>query len=262
MSDRKARVLIYDIETSPLIGYTWGVWQQDVVKVLHEWQILTVAWKWFGEKKVHCIGQDDFKNYKKGVNNDIEVVKRIHELFDEADIVIAHNGNSFDQKKCQARMMVHGMAPPSPYKQIDTKLVAKRYAAFTRNNLKWLAQDLGVAQKGDPGGIATWEGCLNGDPKMWKKMKQYNKQDIPPLEDLYIKFLPWISNHPNIGRLLNKTDVCPKCGSDKLQSRGYRVTNVTKYRRAQCQSCGGWCSFRIADKQETDDKPGYVNFVG
>lgn len=257
---KKPRILIYDIEASPIIGYTWGIWQQNVVEVIDDWQILSVAWKWHGEKKIHCVGQDDFPNWEPGVNNDVSVVRQIHKLFDEADIVVAHNGNRFDQKKCNARMMVHGLKPPSPYKQVDTMLVAKRYGAFTSNRLKSLAEDLKVQQKGNAGGFETWKGCLKGDKKAWKTMKQYNRDDIPPLEDLYVKFLPWITNHPNVARLLDESEGCPKCGSKKLQSRGYRVTNVTKYRRAQCQDCGGWCSFRMAERKETDDKPKYVNF--
>lgn len=258
--ERKAKILIYDIETSPIIGYTWGVWQTDVVQVLNDWQILTVAWKWYGEKKVHCIGQDDFSDYKAGVNNDYEVVKKLRDLLDEADIVIAHNGNSFDQKKTQTRIVIHDIEPPSPYKQIDTKLVAKRYFKFTRNNLKYLAQDLNVEQKGESGGMETWHGCLQGDKKAWKQMKKYNKQDIPPLEDLYVKFLPWISNHPNMARLTNKHNVCPNCESVNVQKRGYRVTNVSKFRRFQCQDCAHWFSGRLAEKADVDLKPQFTNY--
>lgn len=262
MEERNAKILIYDIETSPIIGYTWGVWQTDVIQIKEDWQILTVAWKWLGEKKVHCYGQDDFKGYTPGVNNDKKLVELIHELFNEADIVIAHNGNSFDQKKVQARMMIHGMSPPSPYKQIDTKLIAKRYAAFSRNNLKWLAKDFDVAQKGDPGGFETWEGCLAGDKKAWNRMKKYNKQDIPPLEDIYLRFLPWISNHPNIARITDNSAVCPKCGSDKgFQRRGFAHTNVGKAQRYQCKNCRGWVQSRQKFGKNEDVKPTYVNIT-
>lgn len=253
-------MLVYDIETSPIIGYTWGVWQQDVVKIKEDWQILSVAWKWLGENKVYCIGQDDMPNYKPGVNNDLEVVKKIHELFNEADVVIAHNGNRFDQPKCQARMMIHGLKPPKPYRQIDTKLIAKRYAAFTRNNLKWLAKDLNVAQKGDPGGIETWEGCLAGDPKAWAKMKKYNKQDIPPLEDIYLRLLPWITNHPNMARITDIPEACPKCGAkNSMKKEGFSYTTVGKKQQYSCKKCFGWSTSRTALKQVEDTRPNYVN---
>jgi hypothetical protein len=260
--ERKTNILCYDIETSPIIGYTWGVWQTDVIQIKEDWQILSVAWKWVGEKKVHCLGQDDFPDYKPGVNNDFELVKKIHELFDKADVVIAHNGNRFDQPKCQARMMIHGLKPPSPYKQLDTKIIAKRYASFTRNNLKWLAKDLKVNQKGDPGGFETWEGCLAGDPKSWAKMKKYNKQDIPPLEDIYLKLRPWVTNHPNMARIGDRPDACPKCGANNSRKKeGCSYTTVGKKQQYSCTKCGGWCTDRTPLKTNEDTRPSYVNQV-
>jgi DNA-directed RNA polymerase subunit RPC12/RpoP len=250
------KVLIYDIETSPIIGYTWGVWEQNVIEVIEDWQILSVAWKWLGEKKTHVLGQDDLRGYVPGVNDDSAIVAILWDLFDEADIVVAHNGNSFDQKKSQARMMIRGLTPPSPYKQIDTKCIAKKYAAFTRNNLKHLANDLNTFnKKGDAGGFETWQGCLAGDKKAWATMKKYNKQDITTLEDLYLKLLPWMQTHPTAG----EKNACPKCGSKELQYRGFAVTNVAKYRRVHCQNCGGWSRERIAIK---DDKQVFVNIAG
>jgi hypothetical protein len=241
----KPKVLIYDIETSPIIGFTWGIWQTDVIKVKEDWQILSVAWKWLGEKGVHVLGQDDFPDYQPGVNNDKSIVEFIHGLFDTADIVIAHNGDSFDQKKCQARMIIHNMAPPSPYKQLDTKKIAKRYAAFTSNKLGDLAKGFNVSLKGSPGGFETWLGCLDGDPKSWARMKRYNKQDIPPLEDIYKKLLPWITNHPAMNVLNGKPESCPKCGGGPLHSRGLTAPTKTGRRnRYQCTSCWGWCQSR------------------
>lgn len=235
-----SRVLLYDIENSPIISYNWGIWEQNAVEIVEDWQILTVAWKWLDEKKVYVIGQDDFDDWKPGVNNDKNVVKKIHELFNEADVVIAHNGDSFDQKKSQARMLVHGMQPPSPYRQIDTKKVAKRYARFTSVRLGHLGGFLGVGQKLETGGFATWKGCLAGDPASWSKMKKYNKQDVSLLEEVYLKLRPWIQNHPGLNVLDNKPEACPKCGEGPLQARGFAVSKVGKKQRYQCQSCGGW----------------------
>jgi hypothetical protein len=246
----KPRVLIYDIETTPILGYTWGIWQQDVIKVKEDWQILSVAWKFLGDRGVQVVGQDDFPDYKPGVIDDRNVVEYLHGLFDQADIVIAHNGDSFDQKKARARMITLNMAPPSPYKELDTKKIAKRVGAFTSNRLGDLAKQFGVAQKGSPGGFETWEGCMAGNPRAWARMKKYNKQDIPPLEDIYKKLLPWINNHPSMAVLSDRPDACPKCGSTEgMLSRGLTApTKTGRYRRYQCKSCWGWCQARKSEK--------------
>lgn len=250
-----AKTLIYDIETSPIVSYNWGIWEQNAIEVIDEWQILSVAWKWLGEKKVHVVGQDDLKGYKPGVNNDKEVVKLIHQLFDEADIVIAHNGNSFDQKKSHARMLVHGLIPPSPYKQIDTKKEAKKIGAFTSNRLGDLAKQLDVSLKGSPGGFATWKGCLAGDKKAWRKMKKYNKQDIPPLEELYLKLRPWMTTHPAINVYTDRPNACPKCGGSKMyKGMKYTATNTNKYQYFRCLDCGGMSKSRIPEYKQADER--------
>lgn len=245
---KKPRILCYDIETSPIISYNWGIWEQNAIEIIEDWQILSVAYRWLGEKKVYCVAQCDFPNYKPGVNNDTNVVKFMHGLFNEADIVVAHNGDSFDAKKARSRMLIRGLQPPSPYKQIDTKLIAKRVGAFTSNRLKDLANDLDIARKGDPGGFETWKGCLMGNPRAWARMKRYNKLDIPPLEELYLRLRPWMTNHPSVAILSDKPDGCPKCGHTVLQSRGSSVTSTGKKQRYQCQGCGGWSYGRKIEK--------------
>jgi len=252
------RVLIYDIETSPLIGYTWGIWEQNVIKIKEDWKILTIAWKWLGESKVHVIGQDDFPDYKPGVNNDFMIACKLRELLDEADITMAHNGDQFDIKRVMTRIIVHQIPPPSPTIQMDTKKIFKRLGAFTSNRLKDLAKDLQVHQKGDPGGFETWEGCLAGDPKAWAHMKRYNKQDIPPLEDIYIKVRPYMQNHPAMNLGAGQEEACPKCGEGPMQKRGtIKRAKSTTYQRYQCQACGGWSQSRTAIKTLT--KVAYVN---
>lgn len=239
------KVLIFDIETSPLIGYTWGEWQQDVIKLLQDFQVLTIAWKWLGEKKIHCLGQDDFKDYKPGKINDRSLLQAFHPIISEADVVVAHNGDQFDVKKLNARMIVQGLKPYSPVKQYDTKKAAKRIGGFTSNRLGRLASDMDVARKGDPGGFGTWEGCLAGDPKAWAKMKKYNKLDLPPLEDIYKVLAPWDKQSPALNVIADRPESCPNCLSDKIQSRGLSTpTKVGRKRRYQCTNCGKWLQGR------------------
>lgn len=253
------RTLIYDIETSPSLGYVWGKWQQDVIQFKEEWYILCFAYKWLDEKKTHIVALPDFKLYKKDPTNDREVVQKLHDLFSEADVVIAHNGNSFDQKKSQARMLYHGMNPPQPYQQLDTKLIARRHFNFTSNKLDDLGEVLKVGKKLQTGGFSTWLGCMAGDKKAWDKMKKYNKQDVVLLEKVYLKMRPWTANHPAVNVIDNLPEACPKCGKGPLQARGYATTKTNRYRRSQCQSCGGWSQSRIPEYKQATDRMVYGN---
>lgn len=255
----QSRGLVWDIETSPLITYSWGIWEANAIEVIEDKQILTVAWQWVGEKRVHVVGQNDYDSYRPGVNNDLQVVKKIRSLLDECDYAIAHNGDQFDVKIANARMMVHGLTPPSPYKQIDTKKIAKRVAGFTSNRLKDLAKDLNVSQKGDPGGFATWKGCLAGDQKAWRTMKRYNKQDIPPLLDIYMKMRSWDTQAFPLNVAEGRPAACKYCGSNHINAgMKYRATNTNLYQYFRCMDCGGNLKSRIAEYKQPDQRMKYV----
>lgn len=230
---RKQRTLIYDIETSPIISYNWGIWEQNAIKVIQDWQIICFAYKWLGERKIHFVAQWQFKGHKNGVRNlnDKHVVNELWELFNEADIVVAHNGDSFDQKKSQARMMIHKLSPPAPYKQIDTKKVAKRYGAFTSNKLDDLGNYLGGGRKEQTGGFSLWEGCMDGESKAQRKMEKYNRMDVQRLEELYLSLRPWITTHPAMNVLTSRPDACPKCAEidTMIKSMKYKATSGNKY---------------------------------
>jgi len=80
---------------------------------------------------------------------------------------------------------------------------------------------------------------MAGNKQEWKKMVDYNKQDVILLEKIYLRLRPWIKSHPNMGIYLDRA-VCPKCGSGDIEFRGFTMTTTKKYHRFQCKNCGGW----------------------
>lgn len=250
MNTKTPRILLYDIETAPNLGYVWGKYEQDVLSYTREWYMMSFAYKWLGEKKTHIVSLPQFKTYKKDTENDIELVKELWKLFDEADIIIAHNGNSFDQKKSNARFIYHRLPPPTPYQQIDTKLVAKRYFNFNSNKLDDLGKFFGLGEKLQTGGFELWKGCMRGDLKSWKTMCDYNKQDVILLEKVYLTMLPWMNNHPNIALIQGNKCACPNCGSWNVQRRGFGVTRTGTYQRWQCRDCSSWHRSLFKDESQ------------
>lgn len=234
------RILLLDIETSPNLGYVWGKYEQDVIEFKDEWIMLSFSVKWLGDKKTEVYGLPDFTGYSKNKLCDKKLVSKLWEFLDEADVVIAHNGDAFDIKKSNSRFLFHMIDPPTPYKTIDTLKVARKHFKFNSNKLGDLGKTLGVGRKAETGGFTTWLACMNGDMKAWAKMKKYNKQDVVLLEDVYMKLRKWMGNHPNMNIINGTTDNCPICGSDKMQKRGFSITKNGGKQRFQCQSCAGW----------------------
>jgi len=239
--NKKAKILLVDIETAPNLGYVWGKWEQDVIEFKDDWYILSFVAKWHDSNKTISCSLPDFKEFKKDKKDDSQVVLNLWMLFNEADVVVAHNGDAFDFKKANARFIAHGFNPPEPYQTIDTKLVAKKYFKFDSNSLDELGRYLGLGRKESTGGFKTWLDCMAGDMAAWKRMMKYNKQDVLLLEQIYNKLKPWMTNHPNLGLIQDRPESCPICGEHNcLQARGFSFTRVSRRRRFQCTGCGGW----------------------
>src|ERR1700676_1733367 len=134
--NNKPKILVIDIETSPIISYTWGLFDQNVGlnQVVQDWNILSYAAKFLDNKKVYY---NDLSK-SKDLHNDKILVQDLWKLLDEADIVIGQNSVAFDIKKIKARMLIHDMKPPSSFKQIDTMLISKKHFNFTSNKLEYL----------------------------------------------------------------------------------------------------------------------------
>jgi DNA polymerase elongation subunit (family B) len=229
-----------DIETAPIVGYTWGTWEQNVIEIVEDWYVLSMAWKWAGDKKIHSAKLPDYPGYRQNPRDDAKLLKTIWDVLNEADVVVAHNGDKFDLKKLTARFIIQGMRPPAPYKTIDTKKIASSIAGFSSNRLNDLAKALGVGEKEDPGGFETWKGCMAKDPASWRIMEKYNRMDVMILEPIEQKLLPWAKTYPNVGSIVGEDGLCPRCGSNRLQKRGMAPVGGGEAQRYQCMSCHGW----------------------
>lgn len=234
------KILACDIETLPILGYTWGRYEQNVIRVVQESCLATFVAKWVGEKRIISKALPDYRGYKPRSYDDRALAMDLWKLFDEADIILAHNGDSFDIRVANASFLKHGLKPPSPFKTIDTKKVVKKVARFSSNKLDDLSS-LFFHDKKIKTDFDLWQGCINGDRKSWRDMVEYNRKDVLLLEKLYLKLRPWITNHPNLTIGAEKP-ACPKCGSENISYRGYGRSASRSYRKFQCNDCAGWGS--------------------
>lgn len=239
---KKPKILLFDIETMANLAWVWGKYEQNVIEYDKEWYILCFAYKWLDEKKTHAVGLTDFKNYKKNREDDKAIVQALWDLFDEADVIIAHNGDAFDIKMVNARFLYHGFPPPSPFKSLDTKKIMKTVARANSNKLDDLGNYFGLGRKIDTGGFELWLGCRNNDASAWKKMLAYNKQDVILLEKVYLKLRPWIKNHPNMNVYFENRIGCPNCGKTHMTKSKRRPTKMGLKQQYQCQDCGAYAT--------------------
>lgn len=242
MTDRTPKIVLLDIENSPLTIYAWQTYDANALKVLERSKIISVAWKDLGSNECSVKAICDFKGYKPGVVDESKLVHEIWHVLDEADIVICHN-LKFDVKKLNAAFVMNGLSAPSEYQTICTLVQAKKFFRFDSNNLNALGQYLNVGQKVHTGGFDLWSNCIAGDATAWATMKEYNIQDVLLLEKVYLRLRPFMSRHPDLNLVAETDDMhCSACLSTDLQKRGYSHTKTTRKQRYQCNTCHSWSS--------------------
>lgn len=235
---KSAKILVFDIETSPTKAYVWGKWKQNVndCQLLDEWFMLTWSAKWLFKNEVlnakltpcEAINQDDKR-----------ISQSIWKLLDEADILIGHNINKFDIKKLNTRFLIHGLPSPSSFLTIDTLVHARKSFAFHSNKLDFLAQKLGVGKKVNHAGFEMWAKCLEGDEDSLNKMSEYNDGDIFINEEVYLKIRPFIRPHPNLSLFIDTDNiVCPSCEHNELEYISEYATYANIYSEYRCKRCG------------------------
>jgi hypothetical protein len=235
----KPKVLIYDVETAPIMGYVWSLWKQNVAlnQIEKDSHLLSWSAKWLDEDEVMYADQRHAKN----IEDDKKIVAELWKLLDEADIVITQNGKSFDDKVVNARFVMHGMKPPSTFRHIDTKLIAKKHFRFTSNKLQYMTDKLCKKYKKSGHakfpGFSMWKECMKGNVEAFEEMKAYNELDVLSLEELYKILIAWDSTvdfnvyHDSDGFICT-------CGHTELKKNGFHYTNLAKYQRYTCTNCG------------------------
>ncbi len=235
------KVLVLDIETVPMLGYVWGLFDQNVGlnQVKSDWHVISWAAKWLGDPPDKVIQMD--QRNAKNVEDDKKLLQAVWKLMDEADVIITQNGKAFDSKKLNARFILNGMHPPSSYRHIDTYIIAKKYFAFTSNKLAYMTDKLCVKYKKLSNhkfeGFELWKECLKGNKAAWKEMAKYNIYDILSLEEVYYKLIPW-DNSINFSVYVDDELNQCTCGSNNFVKNGYSFTNNGRYHRYKCKKCG------------------------
>lgn len=223
----KPKILFLDEETFPNVGYTWRKFEQNVIEFITHTYMLSFAYQWWGESKIHFESRQH--------QGEKALLKKLWKLLDQADIVVAHNGSSFDLPFANTAFLRNGFPPPSPFKLIDTLTIARKFR-FNANNLDDICRDVGLGRKVHHEGFPLWLACHNNDPEAWVKMERYNKQDVALLVKLFEKLHPWISTM-NLNVITGKYDSCPNCMSKRVKKNGMQYNKTGAYQRFVCLNC-------------------------
>ena len=235
--EKPIKRLFFDIETSPLIAYTWRIGYNiniNYENVIEDFKVICISYKWENESKVKSLWWDNNLDDKQML---IDFIK----IANTADEIVAHNGDRFDIKKVRTRCIYHRIPMFPKYRTLDTLKKAKGGFVFPDNKLNTIAKYLGVGAKLEHEGFPMWVKCMQGDKKALKEMIEYCEMDIIVLEDVYLTMQNYIKPNTHAGVVNgNLKYSCPNCGNEhNLTLLKNDVTEKgTISRVMECDSCG------------------------
>src|SRR6266540_1062461 len=219
---REPRIVCFDIETLPNLIEGLKVWHQisdyegrtlkaDINSVI------CFGYKFLGEK-TKIINAWDFPEWRKNVNDDSSLLKKIREILLAADAVVTQNGKKFDWKFLQTRFLINKMKPLPKTPHIDTCQLAKSNTLLFSNRLSNLAERFTDNRKMESGGWPLWVNVWHRDPLSMARMAKYCIQDVNATEAVFNEMRPFANNIPNFNFYKADDDrgVCPSCGSLKI----------------------------------------------
>lgn len=227
--------LFFDIETSPNICYSWRIGYNISIgfeNIIDERKIICISYKWEGSDKIHTLTWD--KNLC-----DRQMLIDFIAVANQADELIAHNGDRFDIKWIRTRCIYHRIPMFPNYRTLDTLKKAKSGFNFNSNRLDYIAQFLGVGAKVKHSGFDMWKGVMKNDKEALKEMVNYCEGDIIVLEDVFLTMQNYIKPNTHNGVINNNFKYsCPTCGSEQPTLVKNNVTAMGTIKRLMsCNDC-------------------------
>ena len=233
----KIKRLFFDIETTPMLVYSWRIGSKinlSYDNIVDTWKVITICYKWEGEEEVHSLVWDE-------IHDERQMLQDFIELANEADEMVAHNGDRFDIKKIRTRCIYHGIPAFPKYRSLDTLKKARGNFDFPSNALDAIAKFLGVGAKMTHEGFDMWVKVLNGDDEAQEKIVDYCKHDVVVLEDVYQAMKNYIKPNTHAGVHLLGSEYkysCPICGEKHLELVKTDVTRKGFISRVvECPEC-------------------------
>ena len=248
-----------DIETAPHLCYSFNVWNTNIspVHIVEPSRMLSFAAKWEDSNRVIFESEYDFGRPELYLSDHPEaradahlyMVERAWDLLDRADVVVTYNGDRFDLRRLNQEFRLAGLGQPSPFASVDLYKVIKREEEWMSHKLAYITERYKLTGKMDNDGWPLWIGCLNGDPKMWRQMRRYNKRDVVTTEELK-QAVHDLVQMPALALFDDEALAeghCPIC-REQGQRRGYAYTKTRRYPRFYCPTDQKWFRGNRSDR--------------
>lgn len=252
MKTSDPKVLVYDIETTPVLAWIWRCGEQYVRHPqLHEdynqTKIICITYRWMHQKKAKALVYDIKKQCDK------KILVEFSKLVGKADVVLGKNSARFDDKHINFRLFQNKLDPiPDWSKKCDD---LERWMRRTFNMqsfaLDYFAKLTTGAGKNDMC-MQDWiDIVLHKDRKKLKKMVDYGLKDADDTAELIERVQPYVKPKYNMAQ--HYGDIrCTNCGSKNIHKNGIRAGRQNYY----CKEHGGHAGSALIRKDGNYGKMG------
>lgn len=237
------RVLLYDIETAFAVVGVFSLRRPHIGldQIIEHPRITAWSAKWYDPTGVNKKVMFDSEFH----SDPRTMLTGLRDLIDQADVLVGYNSDGFDYPWIEGELDIAGIPQPSPSQTVDLWKLGKKHARLISGKLDYMALRLLGQRKTSHEGFALWKKCQGFEgpeeqEKAWRTMKRYAMQDTRLLEPLFTILRKYAKTY-NAG-LFTDEAVCPACGSERIEKRGYDRTIAGVFQRYHClgENCGKW----------------------
>lgn len=203
--------------------------------------VMCVGYQWLGESKVHCPSLLDYPTYDQDRTNDSKLLKDIHKVVSEADILVTYYGGeyAYDWPFLRTRMWLSGLPTLPPMAHVDLYRQIKAKFLLSSGKLVNVQRVKNLKHAKTPLDMRVWAKAMAGHRPEFKRVIEHCVADVKVTAELYPLIREVTTQHP---RVTNNLEACRACGG-KVQSRGYALATKglkNRKRKVWCTKCGAW----------------------
>jgi hypothetical protein len=245
------KVLVYDLETTPVLAWVWSCGEQVVrhgqlQEPHNQTKIICITYRWLHEKKAKAL-VFDLKTL-----SDKAILIEFSKLAREADVIIGKNNARFDDKHVNFRLFQNDLPPIPDLANKSDDLEKWMRRTF---NMQSYALDYFAKLRTGEGKIKMEMGdwldiVVRKDKKALDKMVKYGKKDADDTAELILQVKPYVTPKHSMASFHGKP-CCINCGSTNLIKDGTRFLSGIKKQRFFCNDHKGYAGVGTMKKDGT-----------
>lgn len=243
--EKGLKVGYLDIETSPYLVWTYPLKDAYISygQIEEEMKITSIVYMDEKHKKPVVLDWE----FKNNHGCDKKLLKNFSEWLNDMDIVVMQNGDNYDAKVLQDRLMVHKLPPMKSLVTIDTLKLSRNSFRRSHHSLDARSNryNYGGKLKQD---MSDCIEVAKGNARRQRSRIKYNIKDVVDMRKVFYRELDYYNFPRAIINILKRfttedREFCVKCAARRqkrfeITKEMVTLKNKKREKRNVCKNCG------------------------